>query len=178
MSHQMRKCSLLLALALSVVGCAGITGPWGNRASGDGWRLLASGTAGALGRAYQVQAATTEEEWLILWRTFDTTNPPPPIDWTAEIVASFAEGISGTCPERRLDDVVIDHVERLVYSVTSDPLAPRMCTADLRGVTYFVIALARPSLPDSPFTLRLREHLICPDRSCGHTEELTVNLGS
>jgi len=76
-----------------------------------------------------------------------------------------------------LDNVAIDQGERVVYSVTSDPLAPRDCTADLAGAAFFVIAAERPALPESPFMVRLNERFICAGQGCGHVEEVTVDLG-
>ncbi len=47
--------------------------------------------------------------------------------------------------------------------LTSDPLAPRVCTADLAGAVMFTVALARDGLPESPFTLRLHRDQLCGD---------------
>jgi hypothetical protein len=163
----------LIALALSVGACAGLPIPLENPGTGEGWRLLASGNSRATGRAYQVQVATTDADWQVLWRTFDPVNAPPTVDWASEIAVTFSEGIGSTCPERRLDAVVIDPVERLVYSVTSDPLAHQMCTDDLVGVADFMVALSRASLPQSPFTVRLKSKCIGP---CDGGEEVTVDL--
>lgn len=172
-----RSSAFLVVVVMVAASCAGVLGWWQNRTSGEGWRLVASGTDG-LDLAYQVQVAINDDEWQSLWRTLDTTEPAPTIDLRSEIAVSFAEGIGRACHERRLDDVVVDRVQHLVYSITSDPLGPRMCTLELAGAAYFVVALARDSLPDSPFIVRLRNDLVCADRSCGHIEEVTVDLRS
>lgn len=153
-----------------------LPGPWANVESGDGWRLLAAGVSRGLVQPYFVAAATDEEEWLKLWRSIDPVQPVPDFEAAEEIAALFSHGIGSSCPELRLDDTVIDRQAGVVYSATSDPLQPRMCTGDLVGASYFVVALQREALPESPFTLRLQQQLICADRSCGHTEEVEVDL--
>lgn len=149
-----------------------LPGPWQNRPDGEGWRLLSAGTmSGSM--AYTVRVASTDAEWLALWTELAIGTEMPEVDFNTEIVAAFGEGISNSCPELRLDDVVINTTLGLVYSVTSDPLAHLSCNFDLAGAALFVVALARSALPDSPFTVRLRQELICG--RC-HEEELTVDL--
>ncbi len=150
-----------------------IPGPWQNRPDGDGWRLLSAGTVLGSPNAYMVRVASTDAEWLALWAELATGTEMPEVDFDSEIVAAFGEGISRSCPELRLDDVVINTTLGLVHSVTSDPLAHLGCNFDLAGAALFVVALSRSALPDSPFTVRLRQELICG--SC-HEEELTVDL--
>jgi hypothetical protein len=140
-------------------------GPWANAESGDGWRLLATGDE--LGEAYTVRAARTASEWEGLWRAIGIDGERPAVDLDDDVVVSFGHGLSRSCPELRLDDVVIEG--GVVYSVTSDPLAPRNCTDDLSAAGVFVIALDRDALPADGFTLRL-----CAD--CGFVEELEVRL--
>jgi hypothetical protein len=63
----------------------------------------------------------------------------------------------------------------VVFSVVSDPLEPRACTADLTGAAAFVVAIERSSLPAERFTLQLREASVtCAD--CGFTEQIEVEL--
>ena len=153
-----------------------IPGPWANVEVGAGWRLLAAGQV--RGReGYTVRAATSTEEWSDLWNALDTVNQRPEIALDTEIAVSFGHGIGSSCPEVRLDGVVIDREARLVFSETSDPLAPRACTADLAGAAYFVVALARESLPESPFTVRLGRERICGAPDCAPAEEVEVDLG-
>jgi hypothetical protein len=157
-----------------VVNVHPMPGPWANVESGDGWRLLAAGTSRDGGvEAYSVAGATIAGDWHSLWSRVDPVSPRPQVDLATELVVLFAHGIGSSCPELRLDDVVIDHQRDLVHSVTSDPLQPRMCTADLVGAAYFVVALSRESVPDS-FTLRLRHPAICVD--CLAEPELKVDL--
>ncbi len=155
-----------------------LPGPWANRLEGDGWRLLAAGILrGGGDEAYRVHAATNDADWQILWRIFDPTHTAPTLDSGSQIAVAFADGVGSSCPELRLDDVVIDVGARAIYSVTSDPLAPRGCTADLMGAAYFVVALDRSALPESPFTVRLWQDSRCGGEGCaGHSQEVVVDL--
>ena len=146
-----------------------LPGPWQNAAFGPGWRLLAAGQSAS--EAYRVRAATSSGEWVDLWSALDPVNAAPEIDLETEIAVSFGHGIGSSCPEVRLDEVVIDHAHRRVFSVTSDPLAPRACTADLAGGAWFVVALERSSLPESPFRVDLRA-----DRVGGGDAGIEVDL--
>lgn len=137
-----------------------LPGPWQNAAQGPGWRLLAAGIKRG-GEAYVVRAATDQPAWHALWADLDQVNEVPAADLETEIVVAFLHGIGSSCPEVRLDEIVIDHAAQLVYSVTSDPLAPRACTADLAGSAFFVVALARDALPDGAFTLALTRDPLC-----------------
>jgi hypothetical protein len=130
-----------------------IPGPWENVESADGWHLLATGKAGPM-EAYVVRAATDDDAWEELWETLALEGDRPAIDLETEVVVTFAEGIGSGCPELRLDGVGIEG--GVVYSRTSDPLAPRGCEADLAGAAIFVVALDRDALPSDTFTLQLR----------------------
>ena len=129
-----------------------LPGDWANVTEGDGWRLLAAGEAGH-GDAYTVRAATDEGQYDETWAAIALGGERPAVDFGAEVVVSFGHGIGSSCPELRLDDVAIH--EGVVYSVTSDPLEPRACTADLVGTAVFVVAIERAALPDDGFTLQL-----------------------
>ena len=151
-----------------------IPGPWANVDSGPGWRLLAAGIKRGGDEGYKVYAATTEDEWQELWTHLDPINPAPEVNLDEQIVASFGHAVGSSCPEMRLDGVVIDADRQLVFSQASDPLAPRGCTADLAGAAFFVVALERAALPASPFTVRLAEERICG--GCGDSEEVVVDF--
>jgi hypothetical protein len=146
-----------------------LPGAWQNRAEGAGWRLLAAG-ASRMGSVepYSVQAATTDEQWSSLWAELDTVNEQPAVELATEIVVAFAHGIGSSCPELRLDDVVIRGDS--VYSVVSDPLSPRACTDDLVGAAFFVVAIDRSALPATEVIVRLSED------APGIAEELVVDL--
>jgi hypothetical protein len=140
-----------------------IPGPWANTPAGPGWRLLAAGINRGSNLAYSADYALDEAAYQSLWDSVDPTNVAPDVDFSSETVAVFIEGIGSSCPELRLDQVVIDQAARLVFSVTSDPLAPRGCTADLAGGAFFVVALQREALPESPFSISLRRDNPCVD---------------
>ena len=129
-----------------------LPGEWANAAEGDGWRLLAAGEA-SHADAYTVRAATDEAEFVDMWSAVALGGERPVVDFDAEVVVSFGHGIGSSCPELRLDDVSIG--DGLVFSVTSDPLEPRGCTADLVGAAVFVVAIERDALPADGFTLQL-----------------------
>jgi hypothetical protein len=158
----MRTVLWLLALVL-LAGCAAVrpdANGWNDRTSGDGWRLLAKETVRNFERAYVVHAATDADAYRELWRDIGFTGARPEADMDEVVVASFAHGIGSSCPELRLDDVVIDGSE--VYSVASDPIvdangSPRACTADLVGAATFVVAIERDALPEDGFTLWLSD---------------------
>ena len=148
-------------------------GPWANVEAGDGWRLLAAGAQAA--EAYNVRAATTAEEWDALWDAISLDGDQPVVDLDSEVVVSFGHGLSQSCPELRLDAVEVE--DATVYSVTSDPLAPRSCTLDLSTAAVFVVALERAALPDDGFIARLsREGGPGPCPDCGFTPVLEVDL--
>jgi hypothetical protein len=138
-----------------------IPGAWRNTPDGPGWRLLAAGISQDGNLAYTADYALDSAVYEELWRALDPVNDAPEVDFAVEMVAVFVEGIGSTCKEVRLDQVVIDHANRLVFSVTSDPLAPRGCTADLVGGAFFVVALQREALPESPFSISLRRDNPC-----------------
>jgi hypothetical protein len=149
-----------------------IPGPWANVESGDGWRLLATGVASNT-EAYTVRAAVDMASWTNVWDAIGLEEERPVVDIADEVVVTFGHGIGSSCSEIRLDGVAIDG--GVVYSQTSDPLAPRACTSDLAAAVVFVVALEREALPDGGFTLQLGRDLVtCAD--CGFTEQIDVPL--
>lgn len=148
-------------------------GPWANVERGEGWRLLAVGDGQA--EAYTVRAAVNASEWDALWATLALDVPRPEVDLEREVVVTFGHGLSRSCSELRLDDVRM--ADGVVYSVTSDPLAPRGCHLDLSAAAVFVVALDRSALPDDRFTLQLdaEGNPGCAE-DCGFTPVLDVEL--
>ena len=148
-----------------------VPGPWQNASDGDGWRLLAFGESGGQ-EAYTVRAATDAATLAEMWEAIGLGGGPPAVDFETEVVVSFGHGIGG-CPELRLDGVEVG--DGAVFSVTSDPLAPRVCAAVLTGAAVFVVAVSRDALPGDAFTLRLDERAVaCAD--CGFTRVIEVPL--
>lgn len=127
-------------------------GEWQNVGEGDGWRLLAAGVSRS--DAYTVRAATSQAEYAEMWEAIGLDGEAPAVDHATEVAVSFGHGIGSSCSELRLDDVRI--ADGVVFSATSDPLAPRACTSDLVGAAVFVVAIAHDAVPDG-FTLWLNE---------------------
>lgn len=130
-----------------------VPGEWQNVADGDGWRLLAAGESRS--EAYIVRAATDARGYVEMWDAIGLGGDAPVVDLATETVVSFGHGIGSGCREVRLDGVHI--ADDVVWSITSDPLAPRNCTADLAGAAVFVVAIAHDAVPDG-FTLWLNEY--------------------
>ena len=148
-----------------------VPGPWQNATDGAGWRLLAFGESGSR-EAYSVRAATDDAAWAEIWAAIGLGEALPAVDFGTEVVVSFGHGIGG-CPEVRLDEVVV--ADGTVFSATSDPLAPRVCSAALAGAAMFVVAVSRAALPADGFALRLAERTVtCAE--CGHTDSIEVPL--
>lgn len=135
-----------------------LPGDWQNVAEGDGWRLLAAGESTS--DAYIVRAATDDAGYADMWDAIGLDGDAPSVDLASDVVVSFGHGIGSSCPEVRLDDVRIG--DGIVLSVTSDPLEPRACTADLAGAVVFVVAVARDAVPGG-FTLWLNEFAASAD---------------
>lgn len=149
-----------------------VPGAWTNAESGPGWRLLATGRTGHA-EAYNVRAATDPATYAELWTTLALGGVAPEVDFGSEVVVSFPHGIGSGCPELRLDGVHVG--DGVVFSLTSDPLEPRACTADLAGAAVFVVAVERAALPADGFTLQLREDSE-PCADCGFSQVIEVGL--
>lgn len=175
----MRLLAGFLAFVLSA--CGAFVQPdqeWGNVEAGDGWRLIAAQRVDGPDKAYRVDAANTRRELERLWREIGHHRALPDVDFEREVAVAFAHGIGSSCPELRLDAVVIQG--GVVFSSVSDPIvdrfgSPRACTADLVGAVTFVVAVERAALPDDGFTLRLTERSVTCD-DCGFSEEIRVDL--
>ncbi len=148
-----------------------VPGAWQNVAEGEGWRLLADGQAAGT-EGYVVRAATDAAGYADMWEAIGLGGDAPEVDLASEIVVSFGHGIGSSCPEVRLDDVVIER--DVVFSVTSDPLEPRACTADLVGAAVFVVAIARDAV-EGGFTLWLNEQA-AEQGNAGFSAPLEVEL--
>ena len=141
--------------------------------SGDGWRLLAD-QPGA-GNTYKTSVATTPEAFATLWSDLDLDGPVPKVDFATEIVAWFGAVYSGSCPDIRLDGVVVDTTGR---TVTADIVqiggSHQICTSDANPRAY-VVALQRDALPPAPFEVRLDESEppgCCPEQNTTVSQEM------
>lgn len=134
---------------------------------GDGWRLLAD-EPGA-GQAYRTGIASDPASLRQLWAELGLPGDAPRVDFAAEVVIWFGAVYGSSCPDLRLDDVVVDRGRALVHAeiVLVDP--PSACTADANPRAYLV-ALERAKLPPGPFAIQLGPD----DPPRGAPEERTV----
>lgn len=167
------------AIAAALLAACGVISDqapqWQNVTSGEGWRLVAGGQSRT--DTYTVRAATDEAAFVDMWRAIGLNGEPPEVDFDDEVAVSFGHGIGSSCPEVRLDAVVIG--EGAVHSVVSDPItdqfgSPRACTADLVGAAVFVVAVKRSAVADESFTLQLSERTVCGGDACGFPEKVVV----
>lgn len=135
--------------------------------AGDGWRLLADEPE--VGESYRTGIASDEASYDALWRTVGLATARPPIDFVTEVVIWFGAVYGSSCPDLRLDDVVVDRDGGLVHAdiVNTDPGG--VCTADAIARAY-VVAVERAKLPVGPFAIQLGAQ----DPPAGVPEERTV----
>jgi len=119
---------------------------------GEGWRLLADEQG--VGQAYRTGIATDQASYERLWTNIGLSGEPPPVDFESEVVIWFGAVFGSSCPNLRLDDVVVEREQALVHAeiVLVDP--PAACTADANPHAYLV-ALERAKLPSGPFAIQL-----------------------
>ncbi|GBE23571.1 hypothetical protein BMS3Bbin01_02956 [bacterium BMS3Bbin01] len=129
---------------------APVAGP--QPSGGEGWRLLAD-EEGA-GEAYRTGIATDARSYVRLWDQVALSGGAPTVDFTTEVVIWFGAVFGSSCPNIRLDDVVVDRDRALVYAkiVLVDP--PAACTADANPHAYLV-SVDRSMLPVGRFAIQL-----------------------
>jgi hypothetical protein len=137
------------------------------RQQGDGWRLLADEQG--VGEAYRTGIASDQASYGKLWREIGLSGEPPPVDFESEVVIWFGAVYGSSCPNLRLDDVVIDQQQALIHAEIVLVDAPMACTADANPHAYLV-ALERATLPAGPFAIQLG----ADDPPRGAPEERTV----
>ena len=118
---------------------------------GDGWRLLG---ADRVGKTYRTGIAWDDSSLVRLWRRSGLPGDPPAVDFEREVAVWFAHVYGSSCPNQRLDDVLVDTERALLYPFIVDPDAPVMCTDDANPFA-FVVAVDRAALPDAPFAIQL-----------------------
>jgi hypothetical protein len=150
-----------------------LPGPWHQTPDGPGWRLV---DVHRTSLAYTVGVARTADELAAELERHGIEGEPPEWDPTSEVMAFLSEGIGSSCPEVRIDGVVIDAERRLVFGEFSDPLAPRGCTADLAGGQTFVVALQRAALPDRFILRQFEENHACHPECGSGPSEIEVDL--
>jgi hypothetical protein len=118
--------------------------------AGAGWRLLADQMG--KGEPYTAQVALGGGEYDMLWSSLGLDGEQPTVDFDTEIVVQFGAVYSGSCPEIRLDDVVIDQASGSVTAEIVQLGGERICTSDANPRSYLV-AIDRSALPQPPFTV-------------------------
>ena len=134
---------------------------------GNGWRLLADEQG--VGQPYRTGIASDPASLRQLWAEIGLPGDPLPVDFESEVVIWFGAVHGSSCPDLRLDDVVVDLDRALVHAeiVLVDP--PSACTADANPRAY-VVALNRSKLPPGPFAIQLA----ADDPPAGAPEERTL----
>ena len=127
------------------------TGP--QPTSGDGWVLL--GYEQGHGPAFETGIATDQQQYLDLWEEVGLDGAAPAVDFTDDIVVWFSEGHGSSCPDLRMDQVIVDVERAQVYPFIVMPGGPIGCTDDLAGAYQFVAAVERKALPEGPFEIGL-----------------------
>jgi hypothetical protein len=126
--------------------------PGPQQLSGDGWRLIADQQG--VGVSYRTGIATDDPSYVGLWRQVGLEGEPPPVDFETEVVIWFGAVYGSSCPNLRLDDVVVDQAGAIVHAVIVLADVPMACTADANPHAYLV-ALERARLPAGPFAIQL-----------------------
>lgn len=120
--------------------------------AGDGWRLLADEPE--VGESYRTGVATDEVSYQALWAEIGLSGERPDVDFDTEIVVWFGAVYGSSCPNLRLDDVVVDREQALVHAEIVLVDAPSACTDDAVPRAY-VVALERAMLVPGPFAIQL-----------------------
>ncbi len=119
---------------------------------GDGWRLLVD-QQGA-GQPYRTGIAFDPASYRDLWTEIGLEDERPNVDFESEVVIWFGAVYGSSCPNLRLDDVVVDRERALVHAEIVLAAGPMACTADANPRAYLV-AVERRALPAGPFAIQL-----------------------
>jgi hypothetical protein len=119
--------------------------------AGEGWRLLVDELAG---EPFRTGIAADDDGLVRLWELVGLTSPVPPVDLETEVAIWFGAVYGSSCPDLRLDDVVIDHDRALVHAEIVDVSRQVACTDDANP-RAFVVAVERSRLPAGPFAIQL-----------------------
>jgi hypothetical protein len=134
--------------------------------AGDGWRLLG---AERVGKTYRTGIAWDEASMARLWERSGLPGEPPALDFEHEVAIWFAHVYGSSCPNQRLDDVIVNHERALLYPLIVDADGAAFCTADADPFAY-VVAVERSRLPGGPFVIQLGRD----DPPAGAPRERTV----
>lgn len=123
--------------------------------AGDGWRLLVD--QDEVGEPYMSGIAWDEASLAALVDQISGLGQvDADVDWENEVVIWFGAVHGSSCPNIRLDDVIVegDTIRPLIVD-TDNAMA---CTADAIGHTYLV-AVDREGLPSAPFYIAVAPEL-------------------
>jgi hypothetical protein len=134
--------------------------------AGDGWRLLATEPTG---QPYRTGIAWDAASLADLWAAAGMSADVPAVDFEREVVIWLGAVYGSSCPDLRLDDVVIDGGRRLIHAVIVLVDPPGACTADANPRAYLV-AVPRERLPAPTFAIQLSAE----DPPGGAPEERTL----
>ena len=133
---------------------------------GAGWRLLVD--QDGIGEVYRTGIAWDEASLVDLIEGISGLDTEPPdVDFENEVVIWFGAVHGSSCPDLRLDDVVI--TGDLVHGEIVESSGQLACTADAIPHTYLV-AVDRDRLPGPPFHIQLGPE----DPPSGVPEERTI----
>jgi len=120
---------------------------------GDGWTMLT--WEQGHGPAHEVGIATDQDSYERLWDRTQLDGSPPAVDFGSDVVVWFAIGHGSSCPNQRMDEVIVDRERSQVYPLIVNPDVVLACTSDLAGAYQFVAAIQRAELPSGPFEIGL-----------------------
>ena len=136
--------------------------------AGDGWRLLAD-QPGA-GAPWDTALARDAREHERLWEELGLGGAPPAVDFEREVVVHFGVAVSSSCPDIRLDEVLVEG-DRVRPLIVRPGLQSPACNADANPHAY-VLAVERDALPPTPFRLRVTDCETCNDSDVTIVETL------
>ena len=113
---------------------------------GDGWIYL--GEADTMLESELPRVLADARSLESVWEQLGLEGDPPIVDFDRRVVFYLVIGHSGSCPDTRLDDVLVDddHLYAVIPTITDE----MGCTADWVPRTYLVAA-DRDRLPPPPF---------------------------
>lgn len=133
--------------------------------AGDGWRLLIA--EHGVGHVYRTGIAWDRESLEDMITTVDFMFEIPEVDFETEVAIWLGAVYGSSCPNLRLDDVIVEDLT--IYPLIVNPDNPGVCTDDANPYT-FIVALDRERLPAPPFHIQLDAN----EPPAGAPEERTV----
>jgi hypothetical protein len=130
---------------------ADVPAPGPQQPAGDGWRLLATEPTGI---PYRTGIAWDPASLEDLWATSGVAVPIPAVDFRTEVIIWFGAVYGSSCPDLRVDDVVVDRGRRIVYAEIVLVDSSMGCTGDANPRAYLV-AVHRSKLPEPTFAIQL-----------------------